>query len=141
MIPLEEKLRAAAVAPVLLVACDFDGTLAPIASQPWEAKPDEESLVPAAVLASMPHTHAAIISGRALQDLSTMVKGVDKLWLVGSHGAEFDGSFVAMMPPAVTELLARVRGELVRISAGIEGALIEDKPSSVAFHFRNADPE
>jgi trehalose-phosphatase len=139
MIPLDEKLRAAAVAPVLLVACDFDGTLAPIASTPQDVKPDEESLGAASALAQMPHTHAAVISGRALTDLSTRMKGIDGLWLVGSHGAEFDASSLRSLPPAVFELLARVRAEVVRITTGLEGAHIEDKPASVAFHFRNVE--
>jgi trehalose-phosphatase len=137
MISLEEKLRAAAVAPLLLVACDFDGTLAPIASTPQEAVPDEESLAAADALAVMPHTHAAVISGRALNDLAAKISGASKLWLVGSHGAEFSAAYFKTLPPAVMDLLARVRSELVRITAGLEGALIEDKPASVAFHFRN----
>jgi trehalose-phosphatase len=137
MIPLEEKLRNAAVAPILLVACDFDGTLAPIARSPQEAVPDEESLAALEALAGMPHTHAAVISGRALDDLAHQLSGVSKMWLVGSHGAEFGAAFLKALPPAVLDLLARVRSEVVRIAGGIEGALIEDKPASVAFHFRN----
>jgi trehalose-phosphatase len=141
MIPLEEKLRGAAVSPILLVACDFDGTLAPIASTPQEARVDEESLAAASALAVMAHTHAAVISGRALDDLSHMISGVSKLWLVGSHGAEFDTSFYRNLPPAVIDLLARVRAEIVRITSGLEGAMIEDKPASVAFHFRHVPDE
>src|SRR3954466_13726834 len=99
MMPLEEKLRAAAVAPILLVACDFDGTLAPIASTPQEARADEESLGAGAALAMMPHPHAAGLCGRALQDLSAKVAG-EKLWLVGSHGAEFGTAYLAALPPA-----------------------------------------
>jgi trehalose-phosphatase len=137
MIPLEEKLRGVAAAPVLLVACDFDGTLAPIASVPQEVAPDEESLAAAAALASMPHTHAAVISGRALRDLSARMQSVPRLWLVGSHGAEFDTTFLKTLPPTVLDLLARVRAEVVRVTAGLDGALVEDKPASVAFHFRN----
>ncbi len=141
MIPLDDRLRAVATAPILLVACDFDGTLAPIVNHPSDARANEEASLAVAALANMPHTHGAIISGRALADLSTIVQGLNKLWLVGSHGAEFDAAFTAAMPSPMVEQLARVRREIVRLSAGIEGVLIEDKPASVAFHYRNADPD
>lgn len=139
MIPLDDKLRTAASTPILLVACDFDGTLAPIVDHPSHAQPDEESLLATTALANMPHTYGAVISGRALSDLTRMVQGADKMWLVGSHGTEFDKNFASTLPHSVLDLLARVRGEIVRASTGIEGVLIEDKPASVAFHYRNAD--
>lgn len=141
MTPLDERLRSIASTPILLVACDFDGTLAPIVNHPADARPDEEASLAVTALANMPHTHGAIISGRALADLSSMVRGTDKLWLVGSHGAEFEAGIFTALPAAKIELLARVRGELVRLSADIDGVFIEDKPASVAFHYRNADPQ
>jgi len=67
------------------------------------------------------------------------VKGTGDLWLVGSHGAEFDSGFLASLPARVTELLGRVLAEVVRIAGHVEGAFIEEKPASVAFHWRNAD--
>ncbi len=137
---LLEKIRALAASPILLVACDFDGTLAPIVNNPSDAKADEQSLLATAALANMPFTHGSVISGRSLEDLSVLVAGVPRLWLVGSHGAELDVGSLATLPPRVTELLARVRAEVVRASAGIEGLLIEDKPAGVALHYRNADP-
>ena len=126
MIPLEDRLRSVASTPILLVACDFDGTLAPIVSHPKDATPDEASLLATTALANMPHTFGAVISGRALSDLTRMVQGSDKLWLVGSHGAEWDRAFLSTLPLASRELLARIRNEIVRSSAGIEGVLIED---------------
>jgi trehalose 6-phosphate phosphatase len=59
--------------PVLLVASDFDGTMAPIVENPEDARPHREAIVALTLLASLPRTHVAVISGRALSDLSAMV--------------------------------------------------------------------
>jgi len=138
MMALEEKLRAAATSPILLVSCDFDGTLAPIVGHPSEARPDPVAMGALAELARMPHTHAAVISGRALADLRSVVAAADRLYMVGSHGAEFDATFAENMPASLVQLLARVRSEVARVAARVEGSLIEDKPTAVAFHYRNA---
>ena len=66
MTELQQRLDDLSRAPVLLVASDFDGTLAPIVSEPSRAEANRESLVALRALAEMPQTHVAIISGRAL---------------------------------------------------------------------------
>ena len=58
--PLDQAIEAAARSPVLLVATDYDGTLAPILEDPAEAKPLRESLVALRALAALPGTYAAI---------------------------------------------------------------------------------
>lgn len=75
--PLHLRLQELATASVLLVACDFDGTLAPIVDDPGEARPDPEALRHLRSLAALSQTHAAIISGRALSALSQLVCAPD----------------------------------------------------------------
>ena len=58
--------------PRLLVASDYDGTLAPIVSDPEQARPLPESVNALRSLASLHETTSAVISGRALRDLATL---------------------------------------------------------------------
>lgn len=124
--------------PVLLVASDFDGTLSPISSEPADAKPNHEALVALRALAALPHTHVAIISGRALRDLTTLTGFSEEIHLVGSHGSEFDPDFALSLSPALIQLRDRIRDELIDIGKLDEGFLVEEKPASVAFHYRRA---
>ena len=66
---LPAELRRALVqlarTPRLLVACDYDGTLAPIVSDPEQARPSTESVGALRSLAGLHETTAAVISGRA----------------------------------------------------------------------------
>ena len=52
---LDPALRRAVVqvarTPRLLLACDYDGTLAPIVADPWQAYPLPETVAPAATRA------------------------------------------------------------------------------------------
>ncbi|WP_307722911.1 trehalose-phosphatase, partial [Gandjariella thermophila] len=73
---LPAELRRALVrlarTPRLLVACDYDGTLAPIVADPERALPLPESVGALRSLAVLHETTAAVISGRALRDLATL---------------------------------------------------------------------
>lgn len=137
----DDSLERLARAPILLVATDYDGTLAPIVEDPAEARPDRETMVALRSLASMPQTHAAIISGRALAELAALSGAPEDIHLVGSHGSEFDADFTRSLTPEQDEVRDRVLGELERIAHSGDGFLVERKPASVAFHFRNAGAE
>jgi trehalose-phosphatase len=138
---LSSRLEELARTPVLLVASDFDGTLSPIAAEPSQATPNREAIVALHALAATPQTHAAVISGRSLRDLSALSGITGDVFLVGSHGSEFDPDFARRMDPALVELREQVKQQLAGIADGKAGFLIEEKPASLAFHFRKADPE
>ena len=133
---LDCALEAVARVPVLLVATDYDGTLAEIVSDPAEAFPVRESLVALRALATLGSTHAAVISGRSLADLSTLSTLDGQVLLVGSHGSEFDQDFVQSLTREQMELRQRVLDEMHRLAARDPGFRIEPKPASVAFHYR-----
>ncbi|MDQ1656425.1 MAG: hypothetical protein QOD41_1508 [Cryptosporangiaceae bacterium] len=124
--------------PVLLVAVDFDGVLAPIVSDPSLAAPLPESYDALVALAALPSTSVTVVSGRALDDLAALSKLPPEIHLVGSHGAEFDHGFGDLLTPGRLELRSRLRRELGHLAAGAEGVLLEPKPASVAVHVRNA---
>lgn len=138
---LDGMLRLAARTPNILVACDYDGTLAPIVANPDLAVPVRESMVALRTLASQPNTHVAVISGRSLTDLAELTGLPTSVHLVGSHGSEFDAGFAKSLSEAQRALHKRLVGMLSEIASAAPGFLIETKPASVAFHYRNAPPE
>lgn len=138
---LRRAIMQIARTPRLLVACDYDGTLAPITTNPDEAHPRLESVGALRSLASLHETTTAVISGRALRDLAILSRLPAEVHLVGSHGSEFDIGFVHALDAEARNLHRRVEGELERIIEGVEGASLEVKPASVAVHVRRADRE
>jgi trehalose 6-phosphate phosphatase len=135
---LHRHLDEISRSPVLLVATDYDGTLAPIVSKPELAQAHRESIVALKSLASMPQTHVAIISGRALSDLCGRVSEADEAHLVGSHGSEFDAGFATPVPFPGAEILYEIARQADQIAARTPGAIVERKPAAIAFHYRNA---
>ena len=81
-------LREFARAPRVLVALDFDGTLAPEVDVPAHARALPESHEAVLRLAALPRTRVAIVSGRALASLIEVAGVPDDVLLVGSHGIE-----------------------------------------------------
>lgn len=136
---LDRALEAVARAPVLLVATDYDGTLAGIVDDPSQARPVRESIVALRALASLGSTHAAVISGRSLADLATLSALDGQVLLVGSHGSEFDQDFVRSLTRQQIELRQRVLDEMHRLAARDPRFKVETKPASIAFHYRNVD--
>lgn len=133
------RLDELARTPVLLVSSDFDGTIAPIVSDPLQAEADRESLAALRALASMPQTHVAVISGRALADLASRTTDSGRLLLVGSHGSEFEPGLILPMSLDAADLLKTLRRELEPLV--VSGVVIEEKPASLAFHYRNVHPD
>ena len=135
-------LQEIARIPALLIACDYDGTLSPLVSDPQRAFPHRESIAALRALASFPDTHVAVVSGRSLRDLAALSRLPAEIHLVGSHGSEFDAGFVSDLDEHQIQLrteIATALGDLARVSG--KGFTIEKKPASVAFHYRNADPD
>ncbi|WP_319429720.1 trehalose-phosphatase [Mycobacterium sp. RTGN5] len=138
---LHRALIDVARVPRLLVASDFDGTVAPIVSNPADARPIPAAAEALAALATLPSTSAALISGRALRDLRVLSGGPADVHLVGSHGSEFDAGFLDAIDEPAKALLARIEQTMTALIERYPGATVEIKPVSVAFHVRNAAPE
>jgi trehalose 6-phosphate phosphatase len=134
---LQRALDSVAAVPRLLIACDFDGTLAPIVDNPADARPLPAAAEALTALSELPSTNAALISGRALNVLRELSAMPSTVHLVGSHGAEFDTGFAHDIDEA---MLARITEQLNAIAADRRGVTVETKPASVALHVRNADP-
>lgn len=138
---LREAVRNIARTDHLLVAMDFDGTMAPIVSHADDARPLPRAAAAFAGLAVLPRTTTALISGRALASLRSVASPpVDSL-LIGSHGAEAwlgPGSAGLALDEEQQALLAEVRAILAEIAAEAPGTMLEDKPAGVVLHTRQA---
>lgn len=131
----DTALSRLAAADRLLVGCDFDGTLSPIVDVPEEARPDADALSALRRLADLPGTEGAIVSGRARAVLARLTGLADSpIRLIGSHGAEFDGEPILTGESA--RRLTEIERELRRLAPDYEGAIVEPKPTGVAFHYR-----
>jgi len=132
------KLAKIARTPVLLVATDYDGTLAPIVPNPDDAHPYREGIVALRNLANLSNTQVAVISGRSLSDLASLSGAPDNVHLVGSHGSEFDPGFSERLTDSERHLHAQLVSDLTSIASSDSGLAVETKPASIAFHYRNA---
>jgi len=137
----------------LLVALDFDGTLAPLGDDPMAVRALPETAAAVARLADLPDTVVAFVSGRQLTDLRLIGAHSDdsSVWLAGSHGAEFwrPAAVAAgfepedvVMADVVQEAAAAdaLVADAERLVDDIEGAWIERKAYGFALHTRLSAP-
>lgn len=137
---LMDALDKAATQRHLLVATDFDGTLAPLVRNPRKAAPIPGSLEALDTLATIPHTKAAIVSGRDIAGLRKVAPVTRDVTLVGSHGAEISDSDHELTKHQ-RDLLKRLIEEVTQTADSIPGATIEEKKYAVVLHTRTAqDP-
>ncbi len=137
---LHHILERVAAAPVLLVACDFDGTISPLVPDPNEAAAHPGALGAITRLAGLRQTAVAVVSGRGLADLKARLPVSPRVHLVGSHGAE--GLVPGAGPDeAARSLLSRLESLAAAAAAGRRGLRVESKPFGVALHYRSAMPD
>jgi len=117
---------------------DFDGTLAPILSDPQKVVLSERM---SRVLRSLTKTSScilAIVSGRALRDVRRRV-GINGIYYMGNHGLEISGERLNYTNRTAMNYRSRIR----QVSHALQpvellGATIEDKGFTVTVHFRRA---
>lgn len=127
----------------MLIALDFDGTIAPIVPHP-----DDAQMLPAArpvldALAERADTEIALISGRGLKDLVERI-GIADVYYAGNHGIEIQGPDLSETVPSALELLPRVQrcsAALRQALGDIDGVYLEDKQLSLSVHYRMIDDE
>ena len=115
----------------VLLGFDFDGTLAPIVTEPARAalRPATRRLL-GRVAAVYP---CVVISGRAVADVERRLAGIPLRGVIGNHGLE---------PWRATAGLRRtVERWLVQLAPGLaqlNGVVLEDKTYSLAVHYRRS---
>jgi trehalose 6-phosphate phosphatase len=116
-----------------LIALDYDGTLAPIAPHPRDARMrDSTRELLARVARRLP---VIVLTGRSRRDALQFLSAIPVLEVIGSHGMETPGT-------AVTRFFTRVvdwRAHLTRRLGALSGVDIEDKRHSLSVHYRHAE--
>ena len=131
---------------VVLIALDFDGTLAPLGDDPMAVQmvPGSRELLDG--VASRPNRWLALVSGRPAGDLVLLSKAPVGTLIAASHGAQ-RGHVSAMglvMDPielsaGEADLLAQVEQELAEIAERTPGSRIESKPLARVLHTRRSE--
>lgn len=115
---------------------DLDGTLAEIVSDPLEARVAQETLDVLARLQDATRGAVAVVSGRSLVQLETMLHPL-RLPMAGAHGAELrNGEGVVRRAEVDSDLLADIVSAVVEFTSLQRGLLAEAKSGSVALHYR-----
>lgn len=145
MIPLPSDLvgalRELARVKRLLVALDFDGTLAPEVDSPEQARALPEAREAVLRLLAIPRTRVALVSGRSLASLIQVADLPDETLLVGSHGIEIrlddpdDTLSLNTQELEQVDVLHEVLGE---VAEAIDQVWLEVKPAGFALHTRLA---
>lgn len=143
---LHQALRTLATKTPLVIALDFDGTMAPLVDRPEDARPLPESAALTFELSRLPGVITALISGRDLASLVMVHPEPRPEVLIGSHGAERN------VPPSLhtaaqsielstqqTELLNHTTQILAEVVAKFDGSSLEHKPASTVLHVRQAE--
>jgi trehalose-phosphatase len=134
---VEASLRAG-VRVVLL--SDFDGTLAPLVSQPGRARLPARARRALRCLGGRLGFSIGIVSGRSLADIRRRAK-VGRAAYVGSHGMEYvvpGERPVRLVGREYAPLLRQLRKRVQRLLAKVRGLRWELKPCSAALHYRRA---
>ncbi len=137
-------LRELARTRRLLVALDFDGTLAPEVDSPEMARALPEAREAVLALLRMPNTRIALISGRALRSLTEVADLPDTVLLVGSHGIEIrldDPNLRVSLDTAEIEQVEVLHEVLEEVADSIDQVWLETKPAGFALHTRLATEE
>lgn len=125
----------------MLLALDFDGTLAPIVPVPEDAASLPAAAAALRQLVDRRDTDIAIVSGRALEDVRERV-GLPGLFYAGNHGMEIEGPGVerrhAEAERARPSLAACVR-RLEPLAAAYAGVTVEDKGLTLSVHYRRVE--
>jgi trehalose-phosphatase len=140
-INFERFFARLAAAPRRLLLVGFDGTLAPFAVRPEDARPYAGIAALLEAIMQQPASRVVVVTGRNLERCAPQLglARAPELW--GAHGWQWrppDGPLQALEPPREAKerlLIAASRAApLVRW-----GARIESKNASVALHWRGLD--
>ncbi len=131
---LTKVITRVAGAERLLVACDFDGTIAEFVDDPRTAEPAPGVMASLLGLASCPQTTCAVVSARETDDLAERMAHPTGLVLAGSYGHDVvtGSSFSTAGCNQLQEATARLEA----IASRYAGAWVERKRHAVVMHVR-----
>ena len=146
---LRAALRAFAALPRVLVAVDFDGTLAPLVTDPLQARALPDGLEALREAAALPGVTTAVVSGRDLDTLATLtgIEADDGITLVGATvpsrtargGPLGSTGGAAGLDDSATQLMGALGDELKEIWLRCPAVRLEHKPAAVVLHTRGVE--
>jgi trehalose 6-phosphate synthase/phosphatase len=140
---VEERLKSRfARARMRTIMLDYDGTLRELEAHPDLAVPTPEILSLLGDLAALPRTDVHIVSGRRRRNLEQWF-GRLPVYLSAEHGylARAPGEEWRTLLDLDLSWMRPIERLLRRVAADVPGAHVERKSCSVAFHYREAEPE
>lgn len=140
-----DKLKNRLSGKSISLFLDYDGTLTPIAETPEKTVISREAkdLLNKLSKSKKSHCSVAIISGRSLSDIKTIV-GIKDITYAGNHGLEIEGpkiKFESQVSPRLKSVIRNIAVDIKKRLSGIKGALIEDKGLTLSIHYRLVDKE
>jgi len=135
---MDKVLEGVASNGQVLVALDFDGTLAEIVPNPADAALPDSRLKLLEALNNQPRFAVAVVSGRLLEDVKARV-GLSDIAYAGDHGLEIAGPGFHHIPPEAEEFrstVAELGKALEAALKGIPGVIFEHKGLSMSIHYR-----
>ena len=136
---LSSTLEVFADQEKVLIALDFDGTLAPLVDDPEASRmiaPAREALERLTALSGVT---IALVTGRAIDSVKRVADPLDEWFLVGSHGIEVlgPGEFKKYHTPWMVP--STLREEFEAVVSAHPGTRLEHKPFGLALHTRGVD--
>ncbi|MFI8377973.1 MULTISPECIES: bifunctional alpha,alpha-trehalose-phosphate synthase (UDP-forming)/trehalose-phosphatase [unclassified Leeuwenhoekiella] len=121
---------------------DYDGTLRAFVNNPEDASPDDDLLELVNTIQAKPNTEVVIISGRDRHTLGTWWQDIP-ITLIAEHGVwkRPTGGEWAVTENLKNDWMDTVRPILEKFVDRTAGTFIEEKNYSLAWHYRNADPD
>jgi trehalose 6-phosphate phosphatase len=119
----------------VLIASDFDGTLAPLIDDPDRSTVDPGAGQALMELAALPGVNVAIVSGRSRPQLVGFFPPGAPFIFIGEHGND-TGAEIGSDPNENSDIAAHLR----HTAEGLPGSWVEAKRHSAALHYRLSDP-
>jgi len=136
---LQDRYRESTRRCILL---DYDGTLSPFTTIPSEARPGADVKQLLLELCEDPRNQVAVISGRDADTLESWL-GHLPLTLVAEHGAQvkMKGEEWSQASSANSFWKDEIRPLMQVYVSRCAGSFIEEKKSTLVWHYRNTAPE
>lgn len=128
-----------ATSPSILIALDFDGTLAPLVDDPEASRMAPEAREALEALTLLDGVTVALVSGRAIESLMRVAEPMKQWFLVGSHGIEVLSPDEAMGYVTPWLVPTGLEEGFRAVVSRHQGTRIEMKPFGVALHTRGVE--
>ena len=139
-----EALAALHDAATILIALDFDGTLAHLIDNPDDARMTPEARAALTRLGADPTGVIALVSGRGAKNLIDVSSPEESWWIVGSHGIEVIAPGQSPESGLSPELAANrvlLWEQFDQVAHDFPGVWVEKKTWGSALHTRGVDAD